>query len=36
MKIKRGKVGFFLLINESFTYPPDINVIISNVRKNRF
>ena len=29
----RYKVGFFLSINESFTYPPNINVTISNVKE---
>ena len=29
----RFKVWFFLSINESFTYPPNINVIISNAKE---
>ena len=33
MKIKVDSSIFFLLTNESFTYPPTINVIISNVKE---
>ena len=36
MKIKGVQQDFFLLINESFTYPPNVNVIISYVREIRF
>ena len=33
MKIQGVKYDFFLSINVSFTYPPNINVTISNVKE---